>query len=354
MPALPKVYVLGANVDALTTAVLLLQKGYRVTLVADAFPGDKHYATSWNNTHWMTNASAVNAALQEDDSTSFRMLWKLALRKAGEAGVMIINAEHIDEATHTVADPWWKNVVPSFQWIPKANLPKHAHHAYNYTTVMIQPKRYLSWLQSLFLQLGGRRKRVSLQSALDAVQDDDQVDLVVNCLPSLDQHLRHRRGKDQIVQQWIIKASQIRKAVHIKQKDQSLYLYPQMDGNVVIGARAAAPAKGKASRLVDVHQLLRQLEHYCPELSFGKGIDAIDLVTQQPDVSRATQHEQPRVENQYLVTPLGRKIAITHNYGHEGYQSSWGASKRVVQLVHDAYTNLQREPKAITRLLSRL
>ncbi|ORX59729.1 hypothetical protein DM01DRAFT_1381262 [Hesseltinella vesiculosa] len=351
MPALPNVHVIGANVDGLTTAVLLLQQGYRVTLVANAFPGDKDYQPGWFNTHWQTSATASDTITQpEDDLTSFRMLWKLAQVKAKEAGLTIISAEHIDESNppdhHHFSGPWWKNAVPSFHWMPKHHLPEDVQQAYNYTTVLIRPARYLVWLQAQFLTLGGRRKRVTLDKLMDVAKENDQLMMVVNCCPNLDPPFSKTQPSDEMVQQWTIRASQIRKALHIKRQNQDLYLTPQMNGTVLVGA------KGSAS-FATVHDLLHQLKRYCPELSWGKGVSDKDVVSAQPDVT-PTQHRCSRVENQYLVTPLGTKISVTHNYGHQGYQSSWGASKRVVQLVNDAYTHLQHEPKAITRLLSRL
>lgn len=47
--------------------------------------------------------------------------------------------------------------------------------------VSIYPERYLKWLLAQFLSLGGKRKRIELTDILDAVDQDETVDVIVNC-----------------------------------------------------------------------------------------------------------------------------------------------------------------------------
>lgn len=62
--ALPRVVVIGANVYGFTTAILLLQQGYKVTLISSSFPGDANYNNHWSSLQWKTRASTLDTSLQ--------------------------------------------------------------------------------------------------------------------------------------------------------------------------------------------------------------------------------------------------------------------------------------------------
>lgn len=61
----------------------------------------------------------------------------------------------------------------------------------------------------------------------------------------------------------------------------------------------------------------RTYKHF-PELTHGKGIEALDVVRQNVGL-RPTREGGPRVENEIWINPTGKSVLITHNYGHGGY-----------------------------------
>lgn len=63
---LGKVTVIGAGVVGLTTALLLQQKGYEVTIIADHFPGDRDilYTSPVAGARWKTLAPNSDLRLQ--------------------------------------------------------------------------------------------------------------------------------------------------------------------------------------------------------------------------------------------------------------------------------------------------
>lgn len=60
--------VIGAGVIGLTTALLLQKKGYRVTIISEHFPGDKHlhYTSPCAGAHWRTLAPNSDLRLQRE------------------------------------------------------------------------------------------------------------------------------------------------------------------------------------------------------------------------------------------------------------------------------------------------
>lgn len=61
-----KINVIGAGVIGLTTALLLQQKGYDVTIIASEFPEDKHiqYTSTCAGARWKTLAPNSDLRLQ--------------------------------------------------------------------------------------------------------------------------------------------------------------------------------------------------------------------------------------------------------------------------------------------------
>jgi hypothetical protein len=60
--------------------------------------------------------------------------------------------------------------------------------------------------------------------------------------------------------------------------------------------------------------------------------------------------------NKKKVSSTGKKILLTHNYGHggSGYQSSWGSCQEAVNLIQTGYSVIKNERLQVKQLLSRL
>ncbi|RUS28938.1 hypothetical protein BC938DRAFT_481249 [Jimgerdemannia flammicorona] len=54
-----------------------------------------------------------------------------------------------------------------------------------------------------------------------------------------------------------------------------------------------------------------------------------------------------RVETEVLETRTGKQVLICHNYGHGcmGYQTSWGSSNRVVELIEQEWVQLENKAR---------
>lgn len=63
-----KVNVIGSGVIGLTTAILLQEKGYQVTIIASEFPGEQHsdYTSPCAGARWKTLAPNSDLRLQSN------------------------------------------------------------------------------------------------------------------------------------------------------------------------------------------------------------------------------------------------------------------------------------------------
>ncbi|KAG2220124.1 hypothetical protein INT45_006152 [Circinella minor] len=358
----PKVHVIGAGVVGLTTALLLRIKGYDVTILAKHFPGDlsSDYTSPWAGARWKTMAPNDDPRLQRYDAESFKIFWELAKCRAGETGIMVVPSfDYYEKPTDDQRNPWWKSVVPGFQVIPKHELPPKTALGYRFTTVLINPERYLKWLQAQFVALGGKRIHIALSSITEAMDDEqNSVDIVINCTGMhsawlggvKDKNIKPIRGQNVLV-----RANHIRRTISMKTKDAYTYIIPRSDGTVILGTTKEEESTNTKPNKALAKDIMERAVKYCPDLTNGKGIKRLDVVDHIVGI-RPGREGGPRVENEFKTSPSGKPILVTHNYGHDGsgYQSSWGSAKHTIQLVEEGYTALQARSNKIQTLLARL
>lgn len=221
--------------------------------------------------------------------------------------------------------------------------------------------------------MGGRQRKTNINKLLDGTTIQDHVNIIVNCVDDLQLDTSLTTQSDPSTKlhtnQWIVRASQVRKSINVKTKDGDLYIYPRGDGTIVVGSRRQSTSHHQENAT----DVLETLSGYCPELKWGKGLASLEIVDHH-SVAKSIRNHGPRIENQFigkwgcrrhllnsnhgfcltLVTPSGRKIAVTHNYGHNGYQSMWGSSKRAIRLVNEAHARLEKDSQSMSELLSHL
>ncbi|KAI8381477.1 uncharacterized protein BYT42DRAFT_566671 [Radiomyces spectabilis] len=351
----PVVYVIGANVQSLTTALLLRRKGYDVTVLSTHFPGDANSndPSSWSSAQWTSFASDTDTRLKRYDAATFHMFWELAKCKAAEAGLMVVSSYNYSEKPipSGQAGLWWKTMVPSFQILRQQELPSHfITGGYHYTTVVINVGRYLRWLQSQYLSLGGKRRRVPSRVSIDDMLQDDafsDADVVLNCSNMNDPDMLYRYK-----QTIVVRASHIRRAISVTKNDDTYtFITPRNDGTIIIGRIENVP-----QRTLDNNKLLKEGLQYCPDLLSGQSLNQLDPVSEYSGRIPFMRRNGPRLQNEFKISAAGKTVLVTHHYGYNaiGYQSSWGSSQEAVQLVNEGWAFLQKESENICQLISRL
>ncbi|KAI8099600.1 uncharacterized protein BX664DRAFT_321698 [Halteromyces radiatus] len=338
--------VVGSGVTGLTTALLLVEKGYNVTIVAKHFPGDDNieYTSPFAGAHWRTLASNKDVLAQRFDSIAYQKFLYLGRTIPEEqTGIMIAPSyDYYDTLTEDTKNPWFKNVVEDFSYIPHTDFPDSTIKVgHRYTTVLINPLQYLPWLLKQVVSKGVQLKRQTINNIRDAFTVDDgdgcikSVDAVVNCtgLGSLhlggvqDQKLFPTRG-----QTVLVKGNHIKKSVYYVRNGIFTYIIPRADGTIILGGTAE---KNDFNAHVDhstTEAILKRTKSLCPELTIND--QPLDIVREAVGF-RPTRTGGVRIENERYGMTSGKDMIVTHAYGHGGfgYQSSWGSSEYIVNMV---------------------
>ncbi|KAI8384476.1 uncharacterized protein BYT42DRAFT_492656 [Radiomyces spectabilis] len=308
------VVVLGAGVAGLTTALVLKQRGHGVTIVAQSMPGDEStdYASPRAGAHWRTMAPNDNRLLQDFDKCSYEKFLEFGRTMPTDTGVVIVpGIDYYDNAIPETEDPWFKEMVKNFAFIPTNKLPKGAKVGHSYTTGMVN-----------CTGLGARQ--------LGGVQD-------AAMFPT--------RGQTLIVQP----TTPIRKTITHIGNGFIHYVIPRSDGTVVLGGTSQPNNFDPNPQQETTQKILQETVLLCPEL---KSCSVLKISVG----FRPSRQGGVRIENQYygkfkdpciaiihasytmiskIDTAKQTKILVTHAYGHGGFgfQSSWGASAYTADLL---------------------
>lgn len=334
------IVVVGAGVAGLSTALALLDKGFKVTILAQWQPGDMHieYTSPWAGAHWRTMAPNSDKLLQEFDAATYRKFMQLSRMHPKETGIMIIpSTDYYDELTPETTDPWFRHLVSDFQFVPKESLPTGAKIGHRYTTVVVNAPHYIRWLQHQFISNGGKmvkRALAHINEAFDLGDGQLPVDAVVNCTGLGARYLGGVED-DQVYptrgQTVVAYAPSIKETITHLGKDHITYVIPRSDGTVVLGGTANKNDFNPNPEKATITSILERTRVICPKL---KDLAPLKIVRNGVGL-RPSRINGVRIENQYYTKPNGSKILVTHAYGHGGfgYQSSVGAAEYTASLV---------------------
>ncbi|SMY27957.1 unnamed protein product [Zymoseptoria tritici ST99CH_1A5] len=354
------IVVLGAGVTGLTTALVLAKNGHKVTIVAKHMPGDYdiEYASPWAGANYLP-VSKPNTQFESFERRTWPELERLA-RDVPEAGVHFqdtylyrrskyVNSPVGDWFKELIReDAWFKDVVPNFKVLSKAQTPDGMDGGTSFTSVCINTALYLPWLASQCLALGSVLKRGIVEHVTDAAKlhhSGRPADLVVNCtgLSSLklggvqDTTLYPARG--QIV---LVRNSPGVMASTSGTDDgpeEAVYIMDRAaGGGCVLGG---CLQKGNWESQPDPNlavRIMKRAVELCPQMvPPGAGIEALSVIRHGVGL-RPMREDGIRVDKEVIAGPDGRKVAVVHNYGHGGYgyQTSYGATADAVKLVEEA------------------
>ncbi|RCH79813.1 hypothetical protein CU098_003470 [Rhizopus stolonifer] len=334
-----KITVIGAGVIGLTTALSLKQDGYEnVKVVARHLPGDINiqYTSPYAGAHWRTMAPNDNPMLQGLDETSYKKFLKIAdMNKSIDTGIMIVPSfDYFEKLVPLYTNPWYKDVVKDFRFLSeKDGLPKGAKMGHFYTTVLVNSPVYLKWLELKFKELGGTIERKVIRNLKEFASENEDIDVLINCTGLGARYLGGVQDKAMYPtrgQTVVIKANHIKRTMTFIGDHGITYIIPRSDGTVILGGthdNDSNPFPDESSTC-DILKLTKEL---CPELS-EKG--ELEIVSFNVGL-RPTRKGGPRFENEMIRAKNGRKVLITHAYGHDGFgvQSSWGSAEYTINLM---------------------
>ncbi|KAL6719275.1 D-amino acid oxidase [Lecanora helva] len=322
-------------------------------------PGDYdiEYASPWAGANYLPLSQKFFGAERgtcteaaQWDANTWLALEKLA-RCNPEAGVHFQEAALYNRAkdleggkgtalaASTVPDPWYKQIVPNFKKVSTDSLPSGYDSGNTFTSVCINTSIYLPWLTSRCLQAGVVFKRAILNHVSEASQihhSRARADVVVNCtgLSALtlggveDTNMTPARGQTVLVRN---EADAMYACSGCDDgEDEVCYMMQRAaGGGTLLGG---CYQKGNWDPQIDPNLAMRIMARcvkLCPSLTNGKGPEHLSIIRHgvglRPVRVRGTRIEKEKIGDLWVV----------HNYGHGGYgyQSSYGCSQVVLELV---------------------
>ncbi|KAL0576846.1 hypothetical protein V5O48_005143 [Marasmius crinis-equi] len=364
------VVVLGAGVVGLTTAISIQERGgYAVSIVAETLPTDPksiRYASHWAGAQHVTHTPPSNPQRQKIDRDTFKVFWELSEQgsAAEHCFMRITQEEHFSEKPEAVPMSWYSD----FKEIPKEKLIPGSVYGAQFTTVTVDPPRYLPYLLGRFLAAGGSITRGTVQHINEVLEGGagvftdnrkpTRVDAVVVCtgigarnLGGIeDKEVYPIRGQTVIVRApWVkfgrsvIPASDfdLSKLVEIP------YLVPRRSGDHVVGGTFGTddwyPTARPETHEDILHGALASLPELAPPEVRAERKPTVDdlrpLIVEAGCGLRPARKGGIRLESLPFQLPgRDRKVPVITNYGHggSGFQTSWGSASVALGLLDEA------------------
>lgn len=338
----------------MTTAILLLKKGFKVKIVTAAsiekFDGtDEYFASPKAGAFW---DSPPNSHNQEFEETTYKMLTGIARdpKMRGKAGIRLLPDYVFFPSTKLKKEPWFKNVVENFRYLSPEELAvktggnESIRSGYVFTTCCIDTQKYLSFLLTTFRELGGELEYVE-----QAFSSFDQADsrfakpfgasIIFNCAGLGARELAGDKSVFPIRGQLAI--ARYPEAVNaLKLNDEGIpeatgsYMIPRDDGTVCIGGVYNRGDWSMAARELDGDGIIERIALIDPVLKEK-------LQNGTVKIERQSVGLRPGRINGIRVEAEKRKqgrILLVHNYGHGayGFQTSWGSAFRAICCMEKA------------------
>ncbi|OAL34668.1 hypothetical protein AYO20_06085 [Fonsecaea nubica] len=342
------ILIIGAGITGLSTATLL-QKYFpsaKITIVAAETPTTTSpsvdYASMWAGAHYRPIHPLSTEQLKEE----FRMgVWtrdimKGIARDIPDSGVGFMPAvEYLEDPPQELLDitPGYEYAGPDdeFRVLRQDELPAGVRWGCEYQSYCINIRKYSRWLMDRFLANGGRLVRHRLLNVADAFDFAERnrlgkVSVVVNCSGRNFDH----DPKTKIIRgQTVLVKQQYTKTITRQNADGSwIFLIPRpQGGGTIVGGTKEIDDWHDAPRSETRANLLKQSVEKFPY--FVDSIEKFEVV--QDNVGRRPWREGGyRIE----IESVGSGRTVVHGYGAggRGYEMSWGAAERILELVKES------------------
>ena len=317
----PPITVVGAGVSGLTTALVLLQRGHAVRIVAGALPPDVTSAVP--AALWLPYKAEPRDRVVDWARTTYRKLQTLA----GDPATGVVARTGRELHRQPIAGPWWRDAVPAsaLRPVPGEELPAGYAAGFELDSFVMETPIYLPWLVEQARAAGAEFEQKQLGRLADVVAMAEGA-CVVNCaglgagelVP--DRDMFPSRG--QLV--YLEPSTAIDRFLVDESPEAVTYVIPRRDV-VVLGSTVD---DGVASTAVDDAAgaaIVARAQRLVPELT---GLRVVrQLAGVRPCRSRV------RLECERVGA-----TAVVHNYGHggSGYVLSWGCAEHAAGLVEEA------------------
>ncbi|XP_057295717.1 D-aspartate oxidase-like [Hydractinia symbiolongicarpus] len=241
---------------------------------------------------------------------------------------------------NSIEIPSWTKIVHDFKVMFEEDLkgfPEFANSGFSFTTVFIEPLKYIPWLSKGFEKLGGRFVRQTVTSLGEVC---NTYDVIVNCTgfgskTLLDDNLMYPI-KGQVMR---VKAPWVKEFVIYETHDRVSYVLPNQDW-VILGGTKYENNPNTDVWIGDKAAIINGVLELCPSLKHATHLS--DWAASRPCRSSM------RVEKEDLLVPAkdgARTVKVVHNYGHggSGVTVHWGCAGEAVQLITQCMDEIRQQ-----------
>jgi D-amino-acid oxidase len=344
--ALEPVVIIGAGVIGLTTALHLQSLSLSpITILASELPTDHNpsatYASPWAGAHYRPIPGDTPQLRAERHLAiqTFHVMKRIASQHhISEAGVKLMKGiEYLESPTSVESALKTGNIYAGpndgFRVLEIGELPDGVKWGCEYDTYSLNVPVYLRWMMRRFQSNGGRVVKYTLECAEEVFDLADKLMLgnvktVINCSGTnfgKDVKMKVIRGQTVLVKR------EFDKTITRQVADGSWsFLIPRPGGGTIVGGSKEVDDFEIGMRCEMRKRLLRSAAKYFPE--FISEVGKFEIV--KDNVGRRPWREGgTRIEKEHLSQ--GRIIVHGYGTGGRGYELSWGAAARIVELVLD-------------------
>jgi D-amino-acid oxidase len=337
--------VIGAGVTGLTTASLLQSNfpNTPIIIIAAETPDDPSpsadYASMWAGAHYRPVYPLNTAQTQFEHELALRTAetMRCIAREVPEAGVAEVpGVEYFDKPPKEMLELKTGDTYAwsgdGFRVMRQEELPNGAAWGCEYQSYCVNISVYCRWLMSCLQKKGAKIVRQRLSSASEAFDAVEAMGLaqprvVVNCSGrNFDQD-----GKVKIIRgQTVLVRQQHHSTVTWQKADGTwVFLVPRpLGGGTIVGGTKEVGDWHESPRSETKKRLLQNCVEAFPD--FVDNVDKFEVL--QENVGR-----RPWREGGYRIDTevVGPDRSVIHGYGAggRGYELSWGAAGRIVDLV---------------------
>ena len=333
-----------AGVVGLQTALTLLEVGFKVTIIAKHWPGDKsiEYCSPWAGAIWRTHASP-DTDTSKWDLLSYNIGVKIVEEKPERAEEMGIQTCPITIFSDD-EPPWYAGEMQDFAILKPTQIPANtSRHGYTFAAITINP---LTYLDDLLCQVKAKHAHCvtaelsDLHSFLKDINsiaptiDPQAPSVVINCTGLSakgfcnDQAMYPIRGQTLLAR---IHPPPKREILLWEGDGEVTYVVPRPGTDMFLlgGTKTADACEAEPHAAIS-----EGIKERCKML-LGTDV-AFELVAEQVGL-RPGRRGGPRVEIEEIIQE-GKAWPIVHNYGHAGggFQSSIGSARKALSLVEQA------------------
>jgi D-amino-acid oxidase len=304
--------VLGAGVIGLTSAVVLLQRGCRVTILARELP--------WRTTSavaaalWFPYEARPPRRVHAWARTTYRELVRLAETPA--AGVAL--AAGVVHRRAATGPPFWRDLVPLWQPAAPAALPPGVLAADELVVPVAEMPVYLQYLVAEVQRLGGRLRQQEVRSL-----DEVDAPVVVQCTGLGARTLAPDPGVYAIRGVVVGTTRTVERFVLDDDHPGGLTYVVPRSRDCVLGGSAEMGCDDLAVRPGEADAIVARCAGLCPELATARVLEV--------KVGLRPGRAEVRLEAERL--PGGRRLVHAYGHGGSGMTLSWGCAEEVAELV---------------------